>query len=356
MVNRFGRELYRTFFASYTEKVWGVPCSEITAEWGAQRIKSLSLLKALVNHLKLKFFRDYDPGQKKTETSLIEQFTYPKYGPGQMWEETARMIQEKGGEIFTGHQVIGIVLQPEQNPKVTVKLSENGSILTQTADYLFSTMPVKELIEAWQPPVPDEVMQAARGLAYRDFVMVGILLTKMTVREDGRIQSSNGIPQDNWIYIQEEDLQVSRLQIFNNWSPYMVKDRNIIWLGMEYFCNEGDDLWNKADPDMTRLAVKELQQMGFCQPQDVLDSTVLRIPKTYPAYFGTYHEFNKIRNFTDRHANLFLIGRNGMHRYNNMDHSMLTAMVAVDNIIAGVKEKENIWKVNTENEYHETKD
>ena len=355
LINRFGRELYRTFFASYTQKVWGVPCAKITAEWGAQRIKTLSLFKALVSHIRLKFLRDYNPNQKKTETSLIEQFTYPKFGPGQMWEETARLIQEKGGEIFTGHQVTGIDLQPEQKPKVTVKLSESDRVLTQTADYLFSTMPVKELIEAWQPPVPDEVLQAARGLAYRDFVMVGILLTKMTVKEDGRIPTRNGMPPDNWLYIQEEDMQVSRLQIFNNWSPYMVKDCDTIWLGMEYFCNEGDDLWNKSDQDMTRLAIEELHRIGFCQPQDILDSTVLRMPKTYPAYFGTYHEFSKIKNFTDHLENLFLIGRNGMHRYNNMDHSMLTAMVAVDNIIADNKEKKNIWEVNTESEYLETK-
>ena len=216
-------------------------------------------------------------------------------------------------------------------------------------------MPVKELIDAWQSPVPDEILQTARGLAYRDFVMVGILLTKMTVNEDGRSQICNGMPQDNWIYIQEEYLQVSRLQIFNNWSPYMVKYPETIWLGMEYFCDEGDDLWNKSDQNMTGLAIEELRQMGFCQPHEVRDSTVLRVPKTYPAYFGTYDKFYKIRDFTDRHKNLFLIGRNGMHRYNNMDHSMLTAMVAVDNIIAGSNEKDNIWEVNTENEYHETK-
>jgi protoporphyrinogen oxidase len=355
LVNRFGRELYRTFFASYTEKVWGVPCSEITAEWGAQRIKSLSLLRVLLNHLKLKFFRDYDPEQKKIETSLIEQFSYPKYGPGQMWEAVARRIQEKGGEIFTGHRVVGIDLQSKQNPGVTVKLSENGAVLSQTADYLFSTMPVKELIEAWEPSVPDEVLQIARGLAYRDFVMVGILLKKMSVTEGNGLQSGIGAYKDNWIYIQDEALRASRLQIFNNWSPYMVKDRNTIWLGMEYFCNEGDDLWSRSDSDMTRLAVEELQHIGFCRPHEVLDSTVLRVPKTYPAYFGSYHRFNRIRKFTDDYANLFLIGRNGMHRYNNMDHSMMTAMVAVDNVAAGNQDKANIWEVNTESEYHETK-
>jgi len=355
LINRFGRELYRTFFASYTEKVWGVPCSEITAEWGAQRIKSLSLLKVLLNHFKLKFLRDYDPDQKKIETSLIEQFNYPKYGPGQMWEEVARRIREKGGEIFTGHRVVGIDLQSKQKPAVRVEQLGNGRILAPTADYLFSTMPVKELIEAWEPSVPEAVLQTARGLVYRDFVMVGILLKKMPDAEESSLYDSLSALQDNWIYIQDEDLQASRLQIFNNWSPYMVKDRDTIWLGMEYCCSEGDNLWSRTDPDMARLAVEELQQIGFCRAHEVLDSTVLRVPKTYPAYFGSYHRFDRIRKFTDSYANLFLIGRNGMHRYNNMDHSMLTAMVAVDNVASGNQEKANIWEVNTESEYHEAR-
>ena len=217
-------------------------------------------------------------------------------------------------------------------------------------------MPIKELIAAMpEQQVPPEVRQIAQGLVYRDFITVGLLLKKLLLKNDTRNKTLNDIVPDNWIYIQEKEVKLGRLQIFNNWSPYMVQDRKNVWLGLEYFCNEGDALWEMADLDFIRFAVAELEKIDIISKSDVLDATLLRVPKTYPAYFGTYNRFDELRTFTDSIDNLFLIGRNGMHRYNNADHSMLTAMMAVENISNGVTTKDNIWDVNTEDEYHEQK-
>jgi protoporphyrinogen oxidase len=216
-------------------------------------------------------------------------------------------------------------------------------------------MPVQELINAMKPGAPEPVKEVAKGLIYRDFITVGVLLKKMKIENTTKIKTINNIVPDNWIYIQERDVKLGRLQIFNNWSPYMVNDANNIWIGLEYFCNEGDELWSKSDDEFAKFAIDELSKIDIIEKEDVLDSTVIRMPKTYPAYFGTYDDFHIIRNFTDKIENLFLIGRNGMHKYNNADHSMLTAMAAVENITTGVKSKENIWKVNADQEYHEEK-
>jgi protoporphyrinogen oxidase len=214
-------------------------------------------------------------------------------------------------------------------------------------------MPVKDLVRAIKTDVPPNVREVGEGLVYRDFITVGLLLTKLKVQEN----SAEGarLLKDNWIYIQEPDVRVGRMQIFNNWSPHMVADQSKVWIGLEYFCYETDDLWQKSDQDMTALAIKEMEKIGMVSPTDVEDSTVIRVPKTYPAYFGVYNRFAEIRNYLDQFDNLFLIGRNGMHKYNNQDHSMLTAMTAVDNIIEGRMDKSNIWAVNTEVDYHEEK-
>lgn len=347
-VNRFGRELYRTFFEDYTHKVWGVPCRDIPADWGAQRVKGLSIGKAVWHALKSSFTANKELAQKQTETSLIEKFLYPKYGPGQLWEEAAAKIKEQGGEIRLRHRVIGIECQSGKAQRVIARNETTGEIVTIPADYVISSMPVKELINALEgDAVPELVRETANGLIYRDFITVGLLLPK----------AKYTLWPDNWIYVQEKDVKVGRIQVFNNWSPYLVANKDHIWLGLEFFCNQGDQLWSKSEQELIALAAQELCAIGFIdQAGDVLDGTVIRMPKAYPAYFGSYSRFNVIKQYADNIVNLFLIGRNGMHRYNNMDHSMLTAIAAVDNIAAGITGKEAIWSVNAEQEYHEQKD
>ena len=351
MINRFGYKLYLLFFKDYTEKVWGVPCDQISAEWGAQRIKGISIGKAILHaarSLRPKRSKENnDISQKGTETSLIEKFLYPRLGPGQLWEEVARQVRKQGAEVHLHQQVVAIRKEGDRIIAVETVNEMTGERDVYSGDYFFSTMPVKELIASMDDPVPANVKEVAAGLQYRDFITVGILLRKMSV-------PGNILP-DTWIYIQERDVTVGRLQIFNNWSPFMVKDPSTVWIGMEYFCNTTDSLWKMPDDDIQALGVAELEKMGLATVADVLDSTVLRMEKTYPAYFGTYGRFEEIRQFTDQFGNLFLVGRNGMHKYNNSDHSMLTAMVAVDNIVAGILTKDNIWSINTEQEYHEEK-
>ena len=350
LINRFGRSLYKTFFKSYTEKVWGVPCDQISAEWGAQRIKGLSLRKALMHYLhRMKPFSKSGISQKEVETSLIERFLYPKYGPGQLWEQVADSIRNENGHILTGWTVKAVHTIDSQVVGVTAEHSA-GTLRFFPSQYVFSTMPVSELVVALDPPPPKDVQTVASGLVYRDFITVGLLLDRLKLRDpDGRNL------KDNWIYIQEPDVLVGRMQIFNNWSPYMVSDPNKVWIGLEYFCQESDDLWRKTDSEMATFAIQEIEKLGIASTTDVLDSTVIRVEKAYPAYFGSYSRFHVIQRYMDSLSDLFLIGRNGMHKYNNQDHSMLTAMTAVDNIVAGRKDKTNIWSVNTEVEYHEAK-
>ena len=355
IINRFGRQLYLTFFKSYTEKVWGVPCDQISAEWGAQRIKSLSL-KAVVAHFLKKTFGPKSPddiAQKKTETSLIEKFLYPKFGPGQLWERVANLVREGGGEIHMGLCIERIHV--EGNRVVSIEaVDAAGERITFAGDYFISTMPVRDLIRGLSPQPPPEVVEVSEGLMYRDFITVGLLAKKLSVTE-----KDGAALRDNWIYIQEPDVLVGRLQIFNNWSPWLVDTVNgtadKVWIGLEYFCNETDALWTLSDTEMTTFAISEVAKIGILRAEDVEDSHVVHAPKTYPAYFGSYDRFDMIRNYTDSLENLFLIGRNGMHKYNNQDHSMLTAMTAVENIVNGITDKENIWAINTEMEYHEEK-
>jgi protoporphyrinogen oxidase len=353
-INRFGRELYLTFFKSYTEKVWGVPCDQISAEWGAQRIKGLSIRKAIAHFLRQnRNGNNHDVAQKGTETSLIEQFLYPKHGPGQMWEHVAQKVKDLGGEIITDFDVTGVEVEGDR--VIAVNGTDAGGQQRRFAgDLFFSTTSVQELVRGLQADVPANVREVAEGLQYRDFLTVGLLLNKLKVREPG--DKFGKLISDNWIYVQEPDVLVGRLQIFNNWSPYLVADSTKVWLGAEYFCYESDELWRKPDEELARLAIEELVRIEIIEANDAVDFTVARMPKTYPAYFGAYSRFEEVRRYLDGFGNLFLIGRNGMHKYNNQDHSMLTAMTAVDNIISGRIDKENIWAVNTEAEYHEAKD
>jgi protoporphyrinogen oxidase len=351
LINRFGRQLYLTFFKSYTEKVWGTPCNEISAEWGAQRIKGLSLTTAVKHFVRKTFSKKTtaDLSQKGTDTSLIERFMYPKFGPGQLWEHVADQIVQKGGEIHMGWKVDRIHCEGDRVVSIDA-VNEAGERQTFAGDYFFSTMPMRDLVEAMDAPVPAHVKQVSDGLQYRDFITVGLLADKLKVKEpDG------GLLKDTWIYVQEPDVVLGRLQIFNNWSPYLVEDPTKVWIGLEYFCYETDDLWQMSDEELKKFAVGEVAKIGILNAEDVLDGHVVRVPKTYPAYFGTYERFDELREFTDKFENLFLVGRNGMHKYNNQDHSMLTAMTAVDGIIAGNVNKAALWGINTEQEYHEEK-
>jgi protoporphyrinogen oxidase len=355
LINRFGEELYLTFFKSYTEKVWGVPCDKISAEWGAQRIKGLSIRAALAHAVRKAFPRksEGDLKQKGTETSLIEQFLYPKFGPGQMWEEVARRVKAQGGEIHCGWQAGRILTDGWRVTAIEAVSADSGERRTFEGDYFFSTAPIQELMRSFDTPPPADVLEVSDGLVYRDFITVGLLLRSLKIHD--QTPQGKKLIGDNWIYIQEPDVSLGRLQVFNNWSPFMVADASTVWLGLEYFCNQTDELWKLPDERMVALAKEELSKIGIIDAGEVLDAVVLRVEKTYPAYFGTYGRFGEIRQYVDRYRNLFLIGRNGMHRYNNQDHSMLTAMMAVDNIVAGVTDKANLWEVNTETEYHEEK-
>lgn len=358
-INRFGKELYLTFFKDYTEKVWGVPCTEIKPEWGAQRIKGLSITKTILHAIKKVFIKtsakNSDLSQKNEETSLIEQFMYPKLGPGYMWESVAGIIKEKGGDINLNQQIVSINSKDNKITSVCVQNTQSSEIKEYRADYYISSMPVKDLIKAMGENIPSNVISVAKGLKYRDFITVGLLLDKLKIKNTSKIKTVNDIVPDNWIYIQEKDVKLGRLQIFNNWSPYLVKNQKNAWLGLEYFCNEGDNLWNMNDEDFSKFAIYELAKIDIIDKKDVLDSIVIRMPKAYPAYFGSYDNFDTIKDFVNNFENLFLIGRNGMHRYNNMDHSMLSAMLVVENIVNNIKTKDNIWEVNVEEAYHEAK-
>jgi protoporphyrinogen oxidase len=358
LINRFGRELYLTFFKSYTEKVWGTPCHGISAEWGAQRIKGLSLTTAVKHFLRKLFAKQpadassKDIAQKGTDTSLIERFMYPKFGPGQLWEHVASLIQQKDGEIHMGWKVDQLNFAPGSTTRVESleAVNQAGERQTFAGDFFFSTMPLRELVRAMRTPIPANVLEVSDGLQYRDFITVGLLADRLKVKEPG-----GGLLKDTWIYIQEPDVLLGRLQIFNNWSPYLVSDPAKIWIGLEYFCYDTDDLWKMADDDLKRFAIAEVAKIGILNAADVSDAHVVRVPKTYPAYFGTYARFDELKAFTNTIENLFLIGRNGMHKYNNQDHSMLTAMHAVDGLAAGHVDKQALWEINTEQEYHEEK-
>lgn len=362
MINRFGVELYRTFFRDYTEKVWGVPCSEISPDWGGQRIKGLSITKTVLHAVKQIFASKKsgdDVRQKDTETSLIGQFLYPKLGPGELWETVAEQVQKMGGEIHLNSTVKHV--NREGNRVTSVVVECNGESQTVACDYFLSTMPVKDLVNAMDDaknPVPAEVKRVANGLVYRDFMTVGLLLDRLLIKnpaKPGTPESKLKFVADNWIYVQENDVKLGRIQVFNNWSPYLVGDPSKVWIGLEYFANEGDEMWNMKDEDFIKFAIAELDKIHVAKPEDVRDSVCFHIKKAYPAYFGTYGEFDKVREFVDPVENMFLMGRNGMHRYNNMDHSMLTAMETVKCIREGSLDKRDCWNVNTEEEYHEGK-
>ena len=329
--NRFGKRLYRIFFKTYTEKVWGIPCNQIMAEWAAQRIKGLSLLAAVKNAL--------IQNQTKGDVikTLIDAFDYPEFGPGMMWETVKEIVERDGSEIRFNAGVEKILWSDGRVDAVQVMI--DGKLETVEGSHFISTMPIRELIQKFDPPAPDHVLKAAEALNYRDFLTVALVIDK---RE---------LFPDNWIYIHDPDVKVGRIQNFKNWSPSMVPNPDKTCLGLEYFCFEGDGLWTMSDSDLIDLGRKELGILGLVNPADVEDGSVVRMPKAYPVYDGTYAEaLRTVREFLDDVPNLQLVGRNGMHKYNNQDHSMLTAMLAVKNILGA---NYDLWQVNAEQEYHE---
>ena len=354
LINRFGRSLYSMFFEDYTEKVWGVHPKYISATWGAQRIKGLSLSKAVVQAL-LKIFtrkNNTDIRQKKTETSLIEQFFYPKFGPGQMWEVVASDIEDMGGTILKNHKVIEIEISNDKIISVTAE--SDGSLHKFNVDFCISTMPIKDFIQSIKGiKVPPDVVRISQSLPYRDFMTVGILVDKLKINNNTSIPTINSVVPDTWIYIQERDVKLCRLQIFNNWSPYMVKDSAKVWIGLEYMCSDTDDIWKMSDKDFIDYAIEEVVSIGIIDHASIEDTCRIRIEKAYPAFFGTYSEFGLAKEYLDSLGNLYCVGRNGQHRYNNQDHSMLSAMVAVYSITNGVHSRDSNWNINTEQEYHE---
>ncbi len=351
-INSFGRKLYSMFFEGYTEKLWGRHPSQISADWGAQRTKGLSIIGILKDMVSKML-----PGKKdkhKVQTSLIEEFNYPKYGPGQLWETAADEIVKMGGEIRKGCRVTRV--QTEGNRVTGLEYQSDGQACTVEGDVFFSSMPLKDLV-AGMPEVPEKEAKIAAGLPYRDFVTVGLLVDKLNLKNETELKTLSNIVPDCWIYVQDVGVKLGRIQIFNNWSPYMVQDpEHTVWIGLEYFCDEGDKYWKLSQEKWVKLGVHELIKMGVISDEkQVLDSHRERVKKAYPAYFDTYAEIDQLIGYLNQFENLYCVGRNGQHRYNNMDHSMATSFEAVDNLLSGKSGKENVWSVNTEKEYHEVK-
>ena len=352
-INRFGKPLYSMFFEDYTEKLWGVHPRNISADWGAQRVKGLSISKAIKNA----FSKLFKKKNKEVETSLIEQFIYPKKGPGQLYEKMAEEIVRMGGEIRFGRTVDCVTTENGKIVSVTA-ITQDGEREIYEGDCFISSMPIKDLIEAiGEERVPAPVYEVATKLPYRDFMTVGLLLDKLKVKNKTKIQTLGNIVPDCWIYVQDRDVRLGRIQIFNNWSPYMVEDpEKHVWVGLEYFCTEGDKMWTSPDREFIDNAISELVKIGVVESKEnVLDSTLIRVKKAYPAYFGSYARFDEVKEYLNGFDNLYCVGRNGQHRYNNMDHSMATAMEACNSILSG-GDKSAIWNVNTEKSYHETKE
>lgn len=331
--NRFGRRLYYTFFKTYTEKVWGIPCNEISADWAAQRIKGLSLFSAIKHAL----MSSKPKNKRNVIKTLIDSFEYPEKGPGMMWETVAEVIQTRESKLIMNASVDKIFWREDGVTSIEVSTGDKKELVSGT-DFI-STMPIQELVRKMEPAVPVEVRVAADALSYRDFVTVSLIINKADLFED------------NWIYIHDAAVKIGRIQNFKNWSPHMVPDQSKTCLGLEYFCFEGDDLWEMSDEDLIKLGTKELEILRLVDPNDVEDGAVVRMPKAYPVYDSKYADaLLVIREFISGLGNLHLVGRNGMHKYNNQDHSMLTAMLTVKNIMGA---NYNVWDVNIEQEYHE---
>ncbi len=351
-INRFGKPLYSMFFEDYTEKVWGVHPSRLGADWGSQRVKGLSVM-AVVRDMVMKKLGL--KGKGKVETSLIEEFIYPKYGPGQLWETTAARAVENGARVEMNTAVEAVNVGPDRNIHSITVRRPDGTVEDVRCDAFISSLPIKDLVKAIRGiDVPDDVRRIAQDLPYRDFITVGLLVPRLRIKNTTRLATVAQRIPDTWIYVQEREVKLGRIQVFNNWSPYMVADfENTMWIGLEYFCNEGDEMWTMPDEEFIDFAKKELESIGIIDAAEVIDAVRIKVRKAYPAYFGTYYELDKVRDFLDSIPNLYCVGRNGQHRYNNMDHSMITAMEAANAILSGKEDKNAIWNVNTDEGYHE---
>jgi len=351
-INRFGKKLYSMFFENYTENLWGRHPSEISPEWGAQRVKGLSI-RAILKDIFGKIFKKKN---RKVETSLIEEFAYPKLGPGELWELTAADFERMGGTIIKNAKVTKI-LKDEDNNVTGLVYEKDSEEVTVNGDYVISSMPVKDLVEGMND-VPEDIRAIAAGLPYRDYMTVGVLIPRLNLKNETRIRTMGNIVPDNWVYVHDRSVKMGRFQIYNNWSPYMVeKVDKTVWMGLEYFCNEGDEMWSMTDEDFGRMGICEMVKMGLIDSEsDVIDFHVERVKKAYPAYFDTYAHMDALRAYLDTIPNLFCVGRNGQHRYNNIDHSMCTSFETVKAILSGSTDKSAIWNVNTEKEYHEAKE
>lgn len=349
-INRFGCKLYSMFFEDYTEKLWGRHPRDISADWGSQRVKGLSIVAVLKDIFgKLLFLKP-----KQVETSLIEEFSYPKFGPGQLWETAAAQFESMGGKIIKNAKAAKF--KTKKNKFEEVLYIKNDKEYSLPADIVISSMPLKDLA-AGLDNIPNKIERIAKGLPYRDFVTVGLLLKKLNLKNKTKIKTINNIVPDCWIYVQDSGVKLGRIQIFNNWSPYLVaKPEETVWIGLEYFCNENDKYWNMSSQEWRTLGIEELLKMGvIADAADVLDSHLERVKKAYPAYFDTYKDIGKLVDYLDTFDNLYCVGRNGQHRYNNMDHSMATSFAAVRNILGEMSDKKTIWQINTEKSYHESK-
>ena len=347
-INRFGKVLYSMFFERYTEKLWGRHPNQISPNWGAQRVKGLFLCTILRNAL-------FKRKKRNVETSLIEKFWYPKYGPGQFWEVVVANVANRGGKILKNHKVSQINI--ENNKVVSVTCDLNHESIEIKGDIFLSSMPLKDLICGMKHiDVPNDILKIAKGLPYLDFQTVGVLVKKLKIKNETGLKTLSDIVPDCWVYVQEPDVKMLRFQVFNNWSPYMVKNpEETVWIGLEYTCLENDKYWNMGDEEFCDFAVNELAKIGIIEKTDVMDTHRVKVKKAYPAYFDTYDRIDEVIKFLNCFDNLYCIGRNGQHRYNNMDHSMLTGIAAATNIINGVQEKYNVWNINTEQVYHEEK-
>ena len=328
--NRFGGELYRIFFKTYTEKVWGVPCTEIRAEWAAQRIQGLSLARAIMAA---------SPLQRRSSgiRTLIDQFKYPRMGPGQMWERCADLVERQGGQVHLRHRVEGF----ETNGRRVTAAIVSGPTGTRRleAEHFISTLSLRALVRAFGEKAPPAVREAAERLSYRDFIIVALVINRA------------GLFPDNWIYVHTPGVSVGRVQNFNNWSAALVPEPGTTLLGMEYFCSKGDAIWSRSDAELTALATEELEALGLAPGAKVVDGTVLRVLEAYPVYDSTYRaSVDTVREFLESFENFHTVGRNGMHKYNNQDHSMFTAMLTVDNLRGAAHD---VWAVNSDFEYHE---
>ena len=347
-INRFGNQLYEIFFKGYTTKLWGRSPAEIDSSWGSQRVKGISILKVLSHS----FCETFHLSDSKKEVSLTDYFYYPKYGPGEFYECLGKKIEEMGGKIFLHHKVVGIHKSKNHIHEIVCMNGKKKKVFP--CDICISSMPMKDLFQAMNY-VPANVLRISNDLPYRDFIIIGVLVPKLLLENHTKVKTIHHSIPDNWIYIQDTSIKMGRIQIFNNWSPYLVKDPiHTIWMGLEYFCSEGDSFWQKSDEDLLKIAKRELKKIGFYDGE-FLDSRIIKVKKAYPAYFDSYSRIGELREYIGTIDNLYCIGRNGTHAYNNMDHSILSGMICADLISKKSHDLEKLWNINVDRAYQEEK-